>query len=282
MSVNKSPEQDQLYGRPDQDINAAEFFQGVLDGTVQIVETPPNVTPVEIRRGIELSRVRTHGSGGTFSKYNISTLGKCCVLNPSFTGTIVPGAEPCEGAVFAGFELDHKDNIIARTECPARIADSDLPCLPFSGDGRRRSQVGVYVSPFTLGDEFVDALVDKARPETQEDFEDIVRDLVKNFAYREKVTTFRPWPDEKDEDNEPRTYHSKRLLDKIRAMNDSNVEHMGDDYSVNASVVDIASKLFGLGPETPAFQERSRNIALAWLELRTSYRIALETKRRFK
>lgn len=232
------------FGRPSVGVPVREVIEGVLNGTYKLEGEPSSflydnvdypITSETALRGLAFQmRSRTHGS--RWLEGQLKELGdtpfRGVQIYPRFSGYD-------EVAFFWG-----------RSEDEAEWR-------------------GFVFEPSVVDPETIETLVEKATPDSIDDYEYYIKDIFKYFVGRKKVKTF--VSDEMlqyDKEIEDRTFPTEQLISKISDSVELQRERLGDDFSVNAAVHEIALMLTDEGEASGNPQLYAKQFALCWLEMR--------------
>lgn len=141
----------------------------------------------------------------------------------------------------------------------------------------------IRIHPAIVDPDQVQALIHSATPKTVSDFEYYVRDILEDFATRELIVSndysYDGWGGHQYSTvTERRSGHARELMRKLSSMKTSQRKSLGDDYSKNAGMRNIAALLYEEMVSSKEPSVFAKRFAATWLELRFQQEIALRTR----
>jgi hypothetical protein len=230
-------------------VNIGEVFQGLIDDEVELADLPDSF----------------NADGKAF---------------PITTDTLVSGLRlqlrekknelrhaishaEIDGALYRGVEVKATES---RDEVVFRLS--------------KGQEIRIYPSTFTP--EQFGGLLESATPTSIEDFDMYARDILKHFA-RDLIVShdynYNGWSGTQySEVTEERSAHATKLVDKLTLLRVDQRRILGDDFSKNLAMRNIATQLFEEMTSSPNPEAYATQFASTWLELRFQQEIALRTR----
>lgn len=232
-------------------VGIKEVFQGLLEGDLELIDLPESfnsdgktfpITTETIISGLSLH----------LRKHNKELRRQIAVAD-------------VDGALYKGIEVTSTQG------------ENDKIHLKLSTG----KDIRIYPSTFTP--ETFKELLSSATPRSVEDFDYYTRDILNDFTKRGLIVSndfdYDGWSGwQYSKVTEKRSSHASELVAKLGTLAKLQEKALGDDYSKNLAVRNIATQLFKEMNADPNPEGYAVKFASTWLELRFQQEIALRTR----
>lgn len=230
-------------------IRIGEVFQGLIEGEVELADLPPSF----------------NADGKTFPITNetlVSGLRLQLRERSKKLRHAISSAE-VDDALYAG--------VVVKPE-----EDRDKVILRLSG------AEDIVIHPSTFTAEQFSELLASATPASIEDFDMYARDILDHFT-RDRIVShdydYDGWAGwQYSKVTEKRSAQATSLIAKLKSLKKNQRKVLGDDFSKNLAMRNIAAQLFEEMSASPSPEDYATQFASTWLELRFQQEIALRTR----